>query len=188
MKKLVHVRGATCSGKSTTVFEYMKAHGITERCIYQPERFKYTRGEREVVLGWYKEETSTKGGCDAYCLNGAQLKRVIKHFMTEDIDAIIFEGQLYGKTFSLAMELKALAESAGWEYVPISLEIPYVELIERMLGRNGGQLKNEHNHYDSYRSAVQSTTNLIKAGVPVKVVDTSKIRQEDMHTIIESVL
>ena len=188
MKRLVvQVRGGHCSGKSTAVFEYAEHAGVKERIIVEAgaERVKCTRGIDTAVIGWYSDETASKGGCDSAIKNKEVLKQVLKALMREPwVHTIVFEGVLYGKTLQLAQKIYELSKEMGFQYVPILLNPPYEEVITRLEKRNGGKTYNEKVIYDTYVGALRAAKKMKALGIETSVIDSSKFAEGDMWKIV----
>ena len=110
--KIIQIRGINGSGKTTLV------RGLLDTLEYENVEVFVNgkavichKSERIFVIGRYDKNEC--GGCDASIENGNDLKELIAKVTKEyKPEILIFEGVMYGKTFSFTYEIfKCLHEA-----------------------------------------------------------------------------
>lgn len=188
-KKLIQLRGACASGKSTAASAFLQTGNFESREIrVGANNFPYSYDEQQkiVVTGRYNQ-TRACGGLDGVKVNREDmlnyLTKIIKGISP---DAIIFEAVMYGKTSQFARELQRLCWAFGYEYVGLSFLPPFEAEMKMLAGRNG-KAENEINTetiYSQYKSVYASHKKLKAEGFNMKIINTAEIPKEKMGEII----
>lgn len=190
MKKVVQIRGANAVGKTTAIRMFL-ARGVFE---IVPIKI----GAKEVECNWDEKrgifvigryDKCVSGGVDSAIKSREELLNTIAKAIREyKPETLLFEGILYGLTFKFAFDLSVFLKGVGYEYVGIGLFPPLGVAFDWLSERNGGKRVNETHIQQKWYSALKSIKKLKDAGLNVRVVDSSKIRLEDMWKIIEDAI
>lgn len=184
--KIINVRGAHASGKTTAVREYVKKHGgIVEKI----ESGKWTsditviNNGKIIVLGRYDIDGCT--GCDRFkCFDQTYqtLKAVIAKYSPE---TIIFEGIMFSVVFKGSYEVAKIAKAYGYSYLGILLRRNRDEALSLMERRNGGTQRSLENFDAKRMSAERSAQKLVEAGEKVIALDVTGKSKEELCRILE---
>lgn len=190
MKKFIHLRGSMACGKTTAARQFLQRGNFA---LHEIEVFGKTyplmfdRDQNIVVTGRY--DTRVCGGLDGVITNRRimfeYLLKIMKYYKPE---AIVFEAVLYGMSVKFAIEVMSLGKRFGYEYVGLVLVPPFEESLNRVFERNGGKMINIESFEKNYKNAVISANSLKERGVKIKMIDTSKIKKENMYKIVEDEL
>ena len=144
MKKILNIRGCHCSGKTTSVREYINScnHFVLEENINGLKTsFTVLTGGNVVVLGRYDQ--SACGGCDRF-KGGNHVKRALVYAVNKwNPDVIIYEGIMYSVTYKMATEMAQLSKELGREWKSIYLFREYPQMLEFLNERNNGKPVNQ---------------------------------------------
>lgn len=187
MRKFIHIRGSMGTGKTTAVRQFLQItggfvlHQITVRGEQYP--FYHNKEKNIVVTGVY-------GKCNCEGLDGViedrdiMLEYLKKIIDTVNPDYMVFEAVMYGKTTKFAVDLTDILQKRGYEYKGILLLPPLEVSIMNVLNRNGGKKINMKSFKAVYKASKTAGEKIKELGMNIEVVDTSKIRYSDMHSII----
>lgn len=143
-KKILNIRGCHCSGKTTSVREYINSreHEVVEELVNGIKTsFTLVPEENVVVLGRYDQ--SACGGCDRF-KGGDHVKSALIYAVTKwNPDVIIYEGIMYSVTFKMATEIAQLSKDLGREWGSIYLYRDYPQMLEFLRERNNGKNVNQ---------------------------------------------
>lgn len=183
--KIIQVRGNNGTGKTTTVREFINNHDYDIVTVEVGGRkIECHKFQDIIVIGRYDKNDC--GGCDASVKTGDELKNVIaKISKTLKPKCIIFEGVMYGKTFSYSYEVYQYCKMIKAEYLAICLVPDFDTTLDRIYKRNGGKEVNIEGLYNGWKSAIKSNKKLEHANVPIALFDTSIMAKEDMGRILE---
>lgn len=188
MKKFIHIRGATGSGKSTAVCQYLlKTDGFVLYKIligHKSYPYYYNKSKKVLVTGVYGNKTC--GGCDGV-INSKEImiKYLIKLIDIIKPDFVIFEAVMYGITVKFAQELSGELNKRGYYYKGIAFIPPYEFCLRNILKRNKGKCINLKNLRNKCLSAMRSARTLKESGADIEFIDTSKIKISELSEIIE---
>lgn len=184
-KKLIQIRGANATGKTTIVRQFIQRHNLSMSYIEiggVTTPLNVSDDGSIVVLGRYDKST---GGCDLF-KNKAHVVATIKYSVKRYAPkVIIFEGFIYGKTFSFAFQLNQLCKLLGYEFKAIVLRRRFERTLELITERNGGKPFSIENLKHTVRDVSESAKKLKAAGIKTKVVDADLLPFNDMYTILE---
>lgn len=183
--KIIQVRGNNGTGKTTVVRGFVKKHDYAIITIEVSGReIECHKIQDTIVIGRYDKNEC--GGCDASIKTGDELKNVIaKIARTLKPKVIVFEGVMYGKTFSYSYEIFKFCKAIKAEYLGICLVPDFDTTLSRIYERNGGKEVNIEGLYGGWKSAIKSNKKLEKAKVPIVLLDTSVMNKEEMGRILE---
>ena len=188
--KVIQLRGTNATGKTTAVRQFIARGNFEVREIAvngEMIEYHYEPARNIVVLGRY--DTRVSGGIDGRIIKKSVLMNsIIKICKTIRPDVFIFEGIVYGVTFKFAYEIYKALKLLNYEYKAICLIPPLETAFDRVAERNGGKPVNLLKIQQKWFTAARSAEVLKQHGVPVKIVDTSKINKEDMWKIVQAEL
>lgn len=191
MKKFIHIRGATGSGKTTAVRQYLqRTGGFTLHQINVGGKeypYHYNKNKKILITGMYGRRVCD--GCDGIITNkDIMMAYLMKLLDTVNPDTIIFEAVMYGITAKFAVELSEILAAKGYKYKGLALVPPMEFCLGNILTRNGGKpisIKNLQNKCESGRKSAEK---LVEEGLDIEFIDTSKYRISQMNMIIEQEL
>lgn len=188
MKKLIQIRGANASGKTTAVRGLIEEGNFDVLFVeIQGKNYPYTYDGKIAIAGRYDKNEC--GGADA-CIHSAEALQeyIVKLLKDLGPEAFILDAVMYGTTFKFGYELSVVCKKLGYEYIGLCFTQPFEETLRRIYGRNGGREINAESLLDKQNSSLKSFSKLKAAGVNVRLIDTSKIPKDEMKGIIKGVL
>ena len=191
MKKFIHIRGATGSGKTTIVRQYLqRTGGFTLHQIKLGDKeypYHYNKAKKILITGLYGRRTCD--GCDGIITNKEIMTQYLITLLdTVQPDVVIFEAVMYGLTVKFTAELAELLEPRGYKYKGIALVPPMEFCLGNIMTRNGGKKIDLKNLKGKCEAARKSAEKLAEAGFNIDLVDSSKIRMSEVSMIIEQEL
>lgn len=191
MKKFIHIRGATGSGKTTIVRQYLqRAGGFTLHQIKIGSKeypYHYNKAKRILITGLYGRRTCD--GCDGIITNKElMMQYLITLLDTVNPDIVIFEAVMYGLTVKFTEELSVFLEQRGYKYKGIALIPPMEFCLGNIMTRNGGKKIDINNLKGKCEAAKRSAEKLIEEGFDIDLVDSSRIRMNEVSMLIEKEL
>lgn len=188
--KVIQLRGTNATGKTTAVRQFIERGAFEVRSIPvngQEIEYHYDPGRGIAVLGRY--DTRVSGGIDGDITNKVVLRNsIVKLCRKIQPKVLIFEGIVYGVTFKFAYELYQALKLLGYEYRAICFIPPLEVAFDRLAERNGGKPVDVLSVQNKWFTAARSAEKLKQAGIPVKIVDTSKVEKGDMWKIIQEAI
>ena len=188
--KVIQLRGTNATGKTTAVRQFIERGAFEVRDINvngQVIEYHYEKARNIVILGRY--DTRVSGGVDGMITNKNVLRNsIVKILRNVRPETFIFEGIVYGVTFKFAYELYRALKSLNYDYKAICLIPPLEVAFDRVAERNGGKPVDLLSIQSKWFSAARSAETLKQAGVPVKIIDTSKVPKTSMWQIIQEEL
>ena len=185
--KVIQLRGTNATGKTTAIRQFIEKGEFEIGTINVqglPIEFHEEKKRGIIILGRY--DLSTTGGIDGRITNKTVLRNSIVKILKElKPDVLIFEGIVYGVTFKFAFELYSVLQKIGCDYIGVCLIPPLDIAFKRVAERNGGKQINYMSLQSKWFTAQKSYEMLRRNGVPVVVVDTSKIPKGKMYCIVE---
>ena len=186
--KIIQIRGINGSGKTTLV------RGLLDTLEYENVEVFVNgkavichKSERIFVIGRYDKNEC--GGCDASIENGNDLKELIAKVTKEyKPEILIFEGVMYGKTFSFTYEIFKYSQKIKAEFIAICLEPSFETVLQRIYERNGGKDINIKSLESGWKGCIRSNDKLKKMGVPIIRLDTGKMIKHEMESYIRDTL
>lgn len=100
-------------------------------------------------------------------------------------DVVVFEAVLYGVTSTFAINLSENLSKRGYRYKGVALIPPVEFCLSNVMTRNGGKSINLKAFYDKWQQSKRSAENLKEKGLDIDIIDTSRIRMDQMNTLIE---
>lgn len=186
--KIIQIRGSNGAGKTTIVKQFCERNNLEIKSINIKgrETFISTNDKGNiVVLGRYDKKT---GGCDLYANTDHVLSTIMWVIINLKPQIIVFEGMIYSLSFKFASKVSDLVKRYNYKYQAISLYTDPEVVLGRIYKRNGGKAINEKLILDKIKSVSSSHNKLILNGYSSKMVDTTKIKKENMYRVIEDVL
>lgn len=188
MNTFIQLRGTNGVGKSTTVRQIIEHGGFRVYMLsLHGKEYPYTFDGKTLIAGRY--DTRECGGLDGVIKDRTIMKDYIVRLLKQrNPQVFILDAVMYGNTFDFAYQLNRLCEGLGYHYIGISLSPPFEVCLQRVLERNGGKPIKVKNLQSKYRSSLIAYQKLKGIGVDIRLIDTSKIPESEMHKIIEDVL
>ncbi len=183
--KILQIRGANASGKTTIVRQFIEHNGLalTFEKVGETELPFYVSADRKIaVLGRYDKTT---GGCDLFSGKAQVVSAIVYAARKLRAETIIFEGFIYGKSFAFGNGLNGLAKILGYEYIGISLHRTIESAMRLLLERNGGKSFSTENLLRSMKDVEASHQKLRAAGVKMRRVNTDAIPYEEMWKVLQ---
>lgn len=188
--KVIQLRGTNATGKTTAVRQFIAKGNFEVRDIAvngEIIEYHYEPDRNIVILGRYY--TRVSGGVDGSITNKNVLRNsIVKILRAIRPETFIFEGIVYGVTFKFGYELYRALKSLNYDYKAICLVPPLEVAFDRVAERNGGKPVDLLSIQRKWFSAARAAENLKQHGVPVRIVDTSKIPKDAMWKIIQDEL
>lgn len=190
MKKLINVRGACGSGKTTMVREFCNRKGFTvEKATFNDGNtsdFSVMDGGKIVALGDYTLSGCT--GCDRFKGGSKQIKATVKEAIRRyNPDILIYEHMLSSTCSKGTKETAEIGKTFGYEYKGVQLMCDDASRFERIEKRSGKKARTK-NFVSNGNAVVSATRHLNEAGYRVKTVDVSNIPKADMWKILDEVV
>lgn len=186
--KVIQLRGTNSVGKTTAVRQFLQRGNYEKRQVIVRNslcEYYFDESSRIAVLGRY-DRNSYSGGIDGNITDrDVLLDAILRIARLEKANAIVFEGVLYGVTFKLTYELYRACVALGYRYSGILLQPPLQYVFDRIRERNGGKEVNEDSIANKYFTASRAAEKMKAAGIPTRIIDTSKVPLRDMYKIIE---
>lgn len=191
MRLFLHIRGATGSGKTTIVRQYLqKTGGFTLHKIKVNGKdypYHYNKEKRILITGEYGRRVCD--GCDGIITNKDLMRAyLIKLVDTVSPDIVIFEAVMYGLSATFALKLSEELKNRGYQYKGIVLNPPMEFCLSNIMTRNRGKKISINGLKSKCDQTRRSANKLIEAGLPCYFIDTSKYRVNQMSAIIEKEL
>lgn len=188
--KVIQLRGTNATGKTTAIRQFIQRGNFRVTSIRvrgKDIEFHYDDGRRIAILGRY--DLNVSGGIDGRITDrNVLLDSIIKIIKTIQPEILLFEGIVYGVTFKFAHELYHVLRSLNYDYIGICLLPPLEIAFKRLEVRNGGKPVDLLKVQDKWFETARAAEKLQKHGVPIKVIDSSKIPFEHMYRIVEDAL
>ena len=185
--KVIQIRGTNATGKTTTIRGFINRGQFVIKTIKVGRRdieYHWEDRRKIAIIGRY--DKAVTGGVDGYITDKNELMdtilRIIKYIKPE---ILLFEGIVYGVTFKFAYELAHILKKYKYDYLGIVFMPPLDVVFQRLAIRNGGKEVDYMSVQGKWFSASSAYDKLLKSGINVKAVDTSKIPKEQMYRIIE---
>ena len=185
MNKIIQVKGSNAVGKTTAIKQFIEKNKFIQSQIAVNNKNVFINHNIDYsicILGRYDVKN---GGCDRF--DGKKqifdtIATLIKKYNTE---TIIFEGFIYGKSFSFAVEMEKFCKIINFKYISLFLYKEPNKALETIYKRNNGANINEQSFFSSYKTALNCMKKLRNNGFMLKTYNTDNIKYEEMFTIIE---
>lgn len=185
--KVIQLRGTNATGKTTTIRQFIERGAFEVKTIEIAKRqieYHWDDERKIAILGRYDQRMS--GGVDGYITDKNLLRDVIIRMLKQiKPEVLLFEGIVYGVTFQFAYELARVLKSLKVEYLGICMIPPLDVVFDRLAVRNGDKPVDYMSVQNKWFTASRAYEKLLKNGVPVKAIDTSKVPKAQMYRIIE---
>lgn len=188
MSKFIQIRGSMGTGKTTAVRQYLQLtgnftlHQITVQG--KPYPFYHNMKKNIVVTGIYGRR-NTDGLDGVISDRNIMMAYLLKIVDTVHPDFMIFEAVMYGKTCLFVQELAAELKKRDMDYCGLAFVPPYEFTVSNILQRNGGKKINLKHLRATFEQTKISSEKLNEQGYEIKFIDTSSVRLNDMHYLIE---
>lgn len=179
--KVIQIRGCNACGKTTLIKQIIERKKLKQK---QYKHIKYYENNNIIILGDYSRDGCC--GCDVSFSNKVELFNTILYFIRNvKPKYLIFEGLIYGVTFSFSYNLKKYLEKNNCEYKAIYLTSDLKTLLNRLKIRNEGKNVNFEHFIGKYDSAEKSYYKLLLNKVDIVKYDVKDINKDDMYKILE---
>ena len=196
MKRLINIRGAVATGKTTAVREFCQHYGFSvEEVDAKRIRFPVSvlDGRKIVVLGDYKNNKKVTGldnlrNKEKKFLCKADIKEMI--FEVNKIynpEVIIYERMLSSLTFKGTKEIADYSAVFGYEYLGVQLFCSE-KTREFLLYKRSGVLAKKKNFYGRGKIVDRATEMLNDNGYFVWRKNVENIDEKDMWRIVDEAL
>lgn len=187
MSKVIQVRGANASGKSTVVGQFMLKREASIKRL--KGRYPITEADdgRYVALGEYYEGAAYPG-IDSYRNRDAVFDAVFTAIDEYRPELIVYEGLISSTTRKMALDLRSKLSGSGYSYKAIWLQRSLEDSVRLMRKRSRGGVLSVDNLIKKMMIVDRSTKSLMLAGVDVRLVRTDDVKYEDMGAILEAEL
>lgn len=188
MRKFIQIRGSMGTGKTSAVRQFLQLTGnfTLHQITVQGKQYPFYHNSQKniVITGIYGRRVSD--GLDGVIDNrDVMMAYLLKIVDTVQPDYMIFEAIMYGTTFLFGKELADELKKRGMEYEGLVFCPPYEFTVSNILQRNGGKRIKFKALKQKWTQVKRSAEKLQEAGYNIKFVDTSRMRLNDMHTLIE---
>lgn len=188
MRKFIQIRGSMGTGKTSAVRQFLQLTGnfTLHQITVQGKQYPFYHNSQKniVITGIYGRRVSD--GLDGVIDNrDTMMAYLLKIVDTVQPDYMIFEAIMYGTTFLFGKELADELKKRGMEYEGLVFCPPYEFTVSNILQRNGGKRIKFKALKQKWTQVKRSAEKLQEAGYNIKFVDTSRIRLNDMHSLIE---
>lgn len=191
MSKFIQVRGSTETGKTTAVRQFLQItggfvlHQITVRGKQYP--FYHNKEKNIVVTGVYGKRNTD--GLDGVITDKDTMFNYLISIVTSvKPETVVFEAVMYGLSFKFANELAEELKKRGYEYIGIVLDPPWQFAYNNIMKRNGGKNINVKSLKAKFVQAQRSADKLKAAGLDIRVVDTSRMRESGLYSLIQEAM
>lgn len=194
MKKLINIRGAVATGKTTCVRQYCNIYGYRVEVLHLKScDFPITLidSQNVVILGDYGRETNCTG-CDSISKrNGESIgisgiaTAVIAVAKKYCPNAIIYEHMIGSQIYKGTKRIADAGIMAGYEYCGIQLWRTQSNRLAMLEKRSGAQAKTK-NFWVHGARVDRATEMLNEHGYRVKKVNADKIAYNDMWQVLEN--
>lgn len=191
MSKFIQVRGSTGTGKTTAVRQFLQItggfvlHQITVRGKQYP--FYHNKEKNIVVTGVYGKRNTD--GLDGVITDKDTMFNYLISIVTSvKPETVVFEAVMYGLSFKFANELAEELKKRGYEYIGIVLDPPWQFAYNNIMKRNGGKNINVKSLKAKFVQAQRSADKLKAAGLDIRVVDTSRMRESGLYSLIQEAM
>ena len=196
MKKLINIRGAVATGKTTAVRQFCERRGFHVETIETPDAFvpvSVINGGRIVVLGDYSKKINCTG-VDSFrrkdgsaCKNETIWNSIIGVERKYDPEIIIYEHMLTSNTFKGTKNIADVGRMLGYEYFGVQLFRSEESRLSLLKGRSGASAGTKSFSTNGKRTN-RATVMLNEGGYRVKTVNVEKIAKNDMWRVIENAI
>jgi len=182
---LIQLKGASGSGKSTIVSQFINNHNLIPEDIYiNNKKVVINKSNEFIVIGRY---TTTCGGCDGQIPNIQFMLDLFEQLMNGKQRVIIFEWMFVSGLYSFSLKLNDICESAGFNYIPVCLKIRYETLLNRVLMRTKKDINIDY--IDKKINDIYRTSNkLARNKIYSKFIKIDDVQFEKMDFLIDSLL
>lgn len=188
--KVIQLRGTNATGKTTIIRQFINHGNFVVNTIRVGSRnieYHWDESRKIAIIGRY--DKAVTGGIDGYITDKDYLRDVILRMVKlVKPDTLLFEGVVYGVTFKFAFELYRALKALKCDYMGICLLPPLNVVFDRLAKRNGDKPVDYMSVQRKWFSASNAYEKLRATGVPVKLVDTSRIPENQMCRVIEDEL
>lgn len=185
--KMIQLRGANACGKSTICRQFVERGKFQVKYVSVKGKqypYMYDSQRRIVVTGEYNNGRTTDGLDGVITNRTILLDYVAKIIKNEQPEYFVIEALLYGITFSFGQQLYSLARAYGYDFVGILLHLPFNVQYQRLCERNAGADTGIDGLLNKYNTSHSSTMKMKSAGIPIKVLDVTRVKKCDMYKVL----
>ena len=178
---VVNVRGINASGKSTAVREFCRAYSLQpQEVMFVGEKFRIMTDGVRLVFGWYKPYSNSEG-CDALRADKDQFKSFFEYALKRiKPRVVVYEKQIWSTTYKFTSEIAEICNSHDYSFIALQMCIRYETALNRLFGRNGGNMTNLVNFDNRYYQVQCARKNMKEQGMTVFDADVDIIPEEKM--------
>lgn len=195
MKKLINIRGAVATGKTTAVRQFCERRGFRVEEVETKDAIVPVSVVNNgiIVLGNYKKKVNCTG-VDAFRKkDGASGTKetiwnaIIAVATKYEPEIILYEHMLTSQLFKSTKEIADVGRMLGYEYYGYQLYRSEESRMRLLMARSGVKAKTKNFNVHSKR-ANRATVMLNEGGYPVKVVNVENVAKENMWSIVENAI
>lgn len=196
MKKLINIRGAVCTGKTTAVRQFCERRGFTVEEMELPDAIVHVSvvGDGSiVVLGDYSRPVNCTGTDLFHRKDGSSGTKetlwnsLIAVARKHNPQIIIYEHMLTSQLFKSTKDIADVGRMLGYEYFGYQLFRSEDSRFDLLKKRSGAKAKTK-NFFQNSKRVNRSTVMLNEGGYPVKVINVEAIPVENMWSIVENAI
>lgn len=173
--------GTNGSGKTTLAKSIIAAKGLKEIQAGK-NRIQISNDGKTILLGKY--DGVGCGGCDTINTKD-EIKNLIAGAIRKKAETIIYEGVIISGNFTLAKEVKKLAETCKYDFLVIWMDRDLDICLNSIYERNGGKDFKIHNVYSKARSVAATAEKMMKYGIEVKRINPDDYTKEEIYSVCE---
>ena len=185
MKKVVNIRGGKGSGKSTSIYEYLKAQGYThDEIVVDGKKLPIEICSGGVALGRY-----TGKKCEGMDIVGtAQLLPLLSEvFKMLQPQWVLYESAFLSYDFKRYVIAQRLAKLYRYKFIALTLEVDYEKRIERLNGRKGSPVKTQMIQ-EGLKYVKRCDKRLQKSGITVIHKNVTDFQKTDYVDLLDKII
>jgi hypothetical protein len=187
-KYLINIRGASASGKTTTLKQFCERYGFSVEKIHTPFHslpICLINNSNIVVFGDYS--------ADGNCLGADRFrdgtKDIIDCFIAVcekyNPDIIIYEHMLSSHCFKGTSNIAKIAKEFGYIFFGIQLQLSEKKRFKNLIDRSGSNASTKQFNKNNGDKVDRASEKLINAGIDVMTVNVENMKKESMWKIID---
>jgi len=193
MKKLINIRGAVASGKTTAVRQFCEHMGFSVEIMHMNNAdipVSIIDSGRIVVLGNYANKSNCTGTDPLRFKNGkSATKKLIAQSITQiyrqyNPEIIVYEHMLTSQLFKSTKEIADVGRSFGYEYFGVQLYLSEKKR-ESLLEKRSGARARKKRFSDAARRVNRSTEMLNEGGYKVIVRNVERTEHDSMWKVVQ---
>lgn len=190
-KLLINIRGASASGKTTIVKQFLERFGFSVEKVKTPFAdlpVSVVDGGGVVVLGDY----SANGNClgvDRY--HGGKSEIIDAIISVEDAyhpNIIIYEHMLSSHVSKGPLEIAEVASHFGYEFLGLQIALSEEKRMQNLMCRSGGAGGTRTFNKNNGEKVSRASERLREAGINCIVVDVENTPKENMWRVLDGAI